>query len=330
MSTTNLTLQDIFQAKQTITSVARETPLILSDSLTERVGANVYLKLETLQETGAFKVRGAANKILNLPEDVKGRGVVTVSTGNHGRAVAYVAQKTGLNAAVCISERVPQNKLDALKRLKAEVVIHGQSQDEAEIRARQIQKERGAVLIPPFDDPYIIAGQGTIGLELLADLPEIDTVLVPLSGGGLIAGIALALKSVSPHIRVIGVSMERAAVMYHSLQAGQPLQIPEEETLADSLQGGIGLDNHYTFRMVQKYVDDVILLSEEEIASGMAFAFFAHHLVLEGAGAVGIAALLHNKVADLGRNVAVVLSGGNVDMASFLEVVQAAGEESWK
>jgi threonine dehydratase len=178
-------------------------------------------------------------------------------------------------------------------------------------------------MIPPFDDPYIIAGQGTIGLELLAELPEIDTALVPLSGGGLIAGIALALKSANPHIRVVSLSMERAAVMYYSLQAGHPVQMPEEPTLADSLQGGVGLDNRYTFRMVQQYVDEVILLSEEEIASGMAYAFFEHHLVLEGAGAVGIAALLHNKVAGLGRNVAVVLSGGNVDMPSFLEVVAA-------
>jgi len=328
MSTTNLTLHNIFQAKKTIASIARETPLILSDSLTERVGVNVYLKLETLQQTGAFKARGAANNILNLPADRKERGVVAVSTGNHGRAVAYVSKQVGIKATVCISERVPLNKVDALKRLKAEVIIHGQSQDEAEVRAHQIQDKRGATMVPPFDDPYIIAGQGTIGLELLADMPEIDTVLVPLSGGGLIAGIALALKSASPHIRVVGISMERAAVMCHSLQAGHPLEMPEEDTLADSLQGGIGLDNHYTFRMVQQYVDDVILLSEAEIASGMAFAFFEHHLVLEGAGAVGIAALLHNKVPHLGRNVAVVLSGGNVDMPSFLKVVQAAGEEN--
>lgn len=325
MPTTDITLHDIFRAKKTISFIARETPLIQSDLLTERVGANVYLKLETLQQTGAFKVRGAANKILNLPAEGKERGVVTVSTGNHGRAVAYVAKQAGLNAAVCVSERVPHNKVDALKRLAAEVVIHGQSQDEAEVRARQIQEERGASMIPPFDDPFIIAGQGTIGLELLNALPEIDTALVPLSGGGLVAGIALALKSASPYIRVVGISMERAPVMYHSLQAGQPLQMPEEETLADSLQGGIGLDNQHTFRMLQQYVDDVILLSEEEIASGMAVAFFEHHLVLEGAGAVGIAALLHNKVPNLGHNVAVVLSGGNVDMQSFLLVVQDAG-----
>jgi threonine dehydratase len=322
MSLISITLRDVFRAKKTIAPIARKTPLIKSVPLSERSGTNVYLKLEALQETGAFKVRGAANKILNLPVDEQRRGVVTVSTGNHGRAVAHVAHQAGIQAAVCISERVPQNKVEALKRLNAEVVIHGQSQDEAEIRARQIQTERGALMIPPFDDPFIIAGQGTIGLELLEDLPEIDTALVPLSGGGLVAGIALALKSVSPDIRVIGISMERAPVMFHSLQAGHPLQMPEEPTLADSLQGGVGLDNQYTFQMVQRYVDQVILLSEAEIASGMAFAFFEHHLVLEGAGAVGIAALLHHKVSKPGRNVALVLSGGNVDMHSFLKVVR--------
>jgi len=316
-----ITLQDIFIAQQTIAPIARQTPLIKSDSLSRRSGTEIYFKLETLQQTGAFKARGAANKIMSLSAEAQQKGVVTVSTGNHGRAVSYVARQLGLKAAVCISERVPQNKVEALRQLQAEVVIYGQSQDEAELRAREIQAERGATMIPPFDDPQIIAGQGTIGLELLTDLPDIDTALIPLSGGGLIAGIALALKSANPAIRVVGISMERAAVMARSLQAGQPVQLPEEPTLADSLQGGIGLDNQYTFQMVQKYVDDVILLSEEEIAAGMAFAFLEHHLVLEGAGAVGISALLHKKLSNLGQRVVAVLSGGNVDLSTVLEIV---------
>jgi threonine dehydratase len=241
-----------------------------------------------------------------------------------------VARQLGLKATVCLSERVPPNKVEALQRLEAEVVIHGQSQDEAEARARQIQAERGAIMVPPFDDPFIIAGQGTIGLELLAALPDIDTALVPLSGGGLIAGIALALKTANPAIRVIGLSMERAPVMYHSLQAGRPVQMLEESTLADSLQGGIGLDNQYTFQLVREYVDEVILLSEEEIAGGMAYAFFEHHLVLEGAGAVGIAGLLHRKISKLGRNVALVLSGGNVELRSFLQIVQKEEIRDWR
>lgn len=324
MPEVEITLRDVFVAQQTIAPLARKTPLIQSAALTDHVGEAVYLKLETLQETGAFKLRGAANKILNLAAGEKDRGVVTVSTGNHGRAVAYVAGRLGIQATVCLSERVPQNKVEALERLGAEVVVHGQSQDEATERAAQLQRERGLTMIHPFDDPDIIAGQGTIGLELLQELPTIDTALVPLSGGGLISGIALALKSADPAIRVVGVSMERAPVMVHSLQVGKPVQMAEEPTLADSLQGGIGLDNRYTLRLVQSYVDDVVLVTEEEIAAAMVFGLREHHLVLEGAGAVGIAALLHGKVADVGRNTAVVLSGGNVDMATFMEVVQTS------
>jgi threonine dehydratase len=167
----------------------------------------------------------------------------------------------------------------------------------------------------------VIAGQGTIGLELLEQLPDLDTALVPLSGGGLISGIALALKSASPGIRVLGVSMARAPVMYHSLKAGKPIQMDEQDTLADSLRGGIGLNNQYTFPMVQELVDDVILVSEDEIAAAMSFAFYEHHLVLEGAGAVGIAALLSQRVKNTKGNIAVILSGGNVAIDSFLELI---------
>lgn len=318
----DVTLQDIFQAQQTIAPLARQTPLIESETLGERLGSSVYLKLETLQKTGTFKARGAANKIRNLSDDERARGVITVSTGNHGRAVAYVARQLGIRAVVCISERVPPNKVDALRRLDPELVIHGHSQDDAARRADELRQERGLAMIHPFDDPHIIAGQGTIGLELLQRQPELDAVLVPLSGGGLISGIALALKSAASSIRVIGVSMERSPVMYHSLRAGRPVELPEEDTLADSLLGGIGLDNAHTFRMVQHYVDDVVLVSEEEIARAMAFALREHHLITEGAGAVGIAALLSGKARSLGRRVALVVSGGNVSLPVLLEVAE--------
>lgn len=318
----DVTLQDIFQAQQTIAPLACQTPLIESETLGERLGSSVYLKLETLQKTGTFKARGAANKIRNLSDDERARGVITVSTGNHGRAVAYVARQLGIRAVVCISERVPPNKVDALRRLDPELVIHGHSQDDAARRADELRQERGLAMIHPFDDPHIIAGQGTIGLELLQRQPELDAVLVPLSGGGLISGIALALKSAASSIRVIGVSMERSPVMYHSLRAGRPVELPEEDTLADSLLGGIGLDNAHTFRMVQHYVDDVVLVSEEEIARAMAFALREHHLITEGAGAVGIAALLSGKARSLGRRVALVVSGGNVSLPVLLEVAE--------
>lgn len=321
----SITLQQILIAHQIISSITRVTPLIHSTKLSKRLNASVHLKLETLQPTGTFKIRGATNKILHLTEQEKACGVVTASTGNHGRAVAYVAETINVPSVICLSELVPANKVDALQKLGAEVIIHGESQDEAEVYARHLAEERGLTMIHPFDDPFIIAGQGTIGLELVQELPSVETVLVPLSGGGLIAGIAVALKSINPAIRVIGVSMERAPVMAQSLLTGKPIQIPEEPTLADSLQGGIGLENQYTFRMVSEYVNDVVLVSEEEIAAAMAFALHEHHLILEGAGAVSIAALSANKVSVSNQNVALIISGGNVNLSQLMDIAQQYG-----
>ena len=324
MTPSDVTLQDIYRARQRIASLARRTPLIHSPWLTEHVGSSagsaVYLKPENLQETGSFKIRGAANKLLGLTAEEKARGVITVSSGNHGRAVSCVAGQLGMDAVVCLSERVPANKVEAIRRFGAETVVYGQSYDEADAHAARLQRERGMTGVHPFDDPAIIAGQGTIGLELLEDLPEIDMAVVPLSGGGLIAGIALALKSANPAIRVVGASMDRAPVMFHSLRAGKPIEMEEEETIADALAGGIGMDNRHTFRMVQEYVDETVLVSEEEIAEAMACALETHHLVVEGGGAVGLAAVLNRRVRKLGHSVVVVLSGGNVDLSLLVEI----------
>ncbi len=322
MDSTDPTLRDIYLARKRIAPIVRRTQLVPSPSLTELVGVSVFLKLENLQETGSFKLRGATNKILSLTPEEQQRGVIAVSTGNHGRAVSYVARQLDINAIICLSEHVPRNKVEALRRLGAEVVVHGQSYDEAMARAARLQEQQGLTWIDPFDDPFVIAGQGTIGLELLEDLPDIDTAVVPLSGGGLISGIALALKSVDSGIRVIGVSMDRAPVMYHSLRAGAPIEMDEEPTIADALAGGIYLDNRHTFRLVRRYVDETFLVSEEEIASGMAFALEQHHLVVEGGGAVGIAALLYRRVNTVGRKVAVVISGGNVDGTLLASIIK--------
>ena len=295
MSKHNITLRDIYIARSRIAPIIRKTPLVSSPSLAEYVGVPVYLKLDNLQETGAFKIRGAANMMLTLTADEKARGVVTFSSGNHGRAVAYAAKQLGIKAVVCLSKRVPSYKVEAIKRLGSKPVVYGESQDEAMYHASELAEKQGLTWINAADNPHIIAGHGTIGLELLEDLPEIDTAIVPLSGGGLISGVALALKSANPAIRVIGVSPEVAPAMYRSLKAGHPIEIEEKDSIADALLGGIGLDNQYSFRMVQEYVDDVILLSEEEIAEGMAFALAKDRLIVEGAGAVGIAALLTGK-----------------------------------
>jgi len=330
MSTPDVTLHDVYKARQIIAPLVLRTPLIHSPQLTELVGSSVYLKTENLQQTGSFKIRGASNKMLNLTEEESARGVITISSGNHGRAVSYIAKRLGIHAVICMSSRVPSNKVEAIKSLGAEVVIHGDSYEEAEIHALQLQEERGLTMIASFDDPLVIAGQGTIGLEVLEDLPEVDTIIAPLSGGSLMSGIALTMKSASSTIRTIGVSMDRAPVMYHSLRAGKPIKMEEEDTIADALVGNIGLNNKYTFRMVQQYVDDVVLVSDEEIAEAMRFALKAHHLVVEGGGAVGIAALLHRRVSRVGRNVVVVLSGSNVSLPLLLTLVSANSSAAGK
>lgn len=304
--------RDIFLARQRIAGLARRTPLARSEWLSAPSGGAVWLKLENLQETGSFKIRGAANRLLSLDDEQRARGVIAVSSGNHGRAVAYVARHLGVRAVICISERVPANKVQAMQQLGAEVVVHGSSYDQAEAYSFRVQAEQGLTRVDPFDDLAVIAGQGTIGLELLEDLPQVDMVIVPLAGGGLISGIGLALKAADPAIRLIGVSMDRAPVMVHSLRAGRPLEMEEEETLADALAGGIGLDNRYTFRLVGSLVDDTVLVSEDEIGRAMAGALEHERLVVEGGGAVGLAALLAGRVQAAGRSVAVVISGGNV------------------
>ncbi len=313
-------LRDIYAARRRIAGVVRRTPLFESPALAAMQGGPVYLKAENLQETGSFKVRGAANRVLCLSAEERARGILAVSTGNHGRAVAFVARMLGISATICVAKEAVPYKVAAMRELGAEILLYGDSYDEAAEYAARLQQERGLVMIEPFDDPLVVAGQGTIGLELLEELPGLRLAVVPLSGGGLIAGIALALKSADPSIRVVGVSQDRAPVMYHSLLAGHPIHLPEEPTLADALVGGLGVDNHYTFQLVRQYVDDVVLVSEEEIVAAMALALEKQHLVVEGGGAVGLAAVQAGKVQSGGEMTAVVISGGNVDIGQRIKV----------
>ena len=323
MADFGVTERDVRLASQRIAPLATRTPLLRSGALSEQVGAAVYLKLENLQETGSFKVRGAANKMLTLRPGEKERGVITVSTGNHGRAVSYVSRRVGTKAVVCLPEGTAHNKVQAIERLGAEIVLSGKSYDEAEEHSSGLARDRGLTMIYPCDDPHVIAGQGTVGLEIVEDLPHVDTILVPVGGGGLVAGIGLAVKAGDAGRRLIGVSMDRAPVMYHSLRNGKPVEMEEEETIADALVGGIGLDNQYTFHLAQELIDDFVLVSEKEIAAAMIFALEEHHLVVEGGGAVGVAALLFGKLETPGTNVAVVISGGNVDPGFLLGLAQS-------
>jgi threonine dehydratase len=321
MTDIGLTMRDIYSARARIAPIASKTPLISCLALSELTGSEITLKLENLQETGSFKPRGAANKILSLDPDARKRGVVTVSSGNHGRALAYVAQRLGLRAVVCLYETVPAIKRDATRKLGAEVIVKGSTYDEANTEAYRLVEEEGLEMIHPYDDPVVIAGQGTIGLELLDEFPDLDTVVVPLSGGGLLGGIAFVLKSADPKIHIVGVMMERGPAMVESLRAGRIVDIVEEPTLADALAGRLP-PNQYTFELIQKTVDETVLVSEQEIAAAMAFALNQHHLVVEGSGAVGIAALRAGKLQHLGKRVAVVISGANVDMSLLLRIAQ--------
>lgn len=311
---------DVKAAAGRIGGLATRTPLIPSFGLSGLTGGDVRLKLETTQPTRAFKVRGAANVIAANDHIDPDHGVVAYSTGNHGRAVAYVASTLGLPATVCMSHNTTRDKQDSLLALGAEVRLHGQSQDEAATLARDLA-EQGALLVDPINDPLTTAGQGTIGFEIVEQWDEVDTVVVPVSGGALMAGVALAVRTMRPEARLVGVSMDRGAAMHASLAAGHPVVVPEVESLADSLQGGITPDNDHSFEMVRDLVDDLVLVTEEDIAVAMAWAVIEERVVLEGAGAVPIAALLSHPRELFGSRVALVATGAMVDDSLLTRVV---------
>lgn len=318
-----IAFRDILTARRRIAPFIHRTPLRPAQALGQTSGHEILLKCEHHQHTGAFKLRGATNAVLSLGEDERKRGICTASTGNHGRAIAHAGRLAGAPAIVCMSHLVPANKVKAIEALGAEARIIGRSQDEAQVEVDRLVEEEGLAAIPPFDHPLVIAGQGTLGLEIMEDAPELDAVLVPLSGGGLIAGVALAVKTASPTTRVIGISMERGAAMHESLRAGHPVEVREEESLADSLGGGIGLSNRYTFEMVRDLVDETLTVSEAEIAEGIRHAYFEEAEVLEGAAAVGIAAILAGRFRPAGRT-ALVLSGRNIDMQAHASLIDAS------
>lgn len=289
------------------------TPLWRDPGLSHRLGRPVWLKAECLQETGSFKVRGAVARMAALSPGERERGVVTCSSGNHGRAVAWAAERLGIRAVVCVPGWVDPVKRDAIRRHGAETRLVGESYDEAEAEAERLARDTGRVLIHPFDDSLVAAGQATVALEILECVPAPEDVLVPLSGGGLAGGMAYAFHSLGAGKVVTAVSAARARVMRASLEAGRPVEIPEEPTLASALAGGIGLGNRVTFALVREFVRNHGDASEAEIARAMTYGFRELSLVLEGGGATALAAVLAGH-APRGRGpLVVVLSGGNVD-----------------
>ncbi|MEP3114595.1 hydroxyectoine utilization dehydratase EutB [Nisaea sp.] len=307
-----LSPEHVSAARTAIAGTALETPLVQSPFLSKLARTDVLLKLEIAQPIGAFKIRGAANAISVLPDACA--GVTCCSTGNHGRGVAYAAKARGLRAVVCMSELVPEAKVEGIRALGAEVRIVGSSQDEAAEESRRLVAEDGLAEIPPFDDPLVIAGQGTIGLELLDSRPDLETLLIPLSGGGLAAGIALAAKARKPDIRVIGISMDRGAAMYESLRAGRNVAVEELPSLADSLGGGLGADNRLTLPVCRELIDETILVTEAEIYRAMQCHYYEDRIVCEGGSAVGAAALLADKLPDVRGPMATIITGRNLDM----------------
>lgn len=321
-----ISVDDIARARERISDLVRTTPVVPAAPLSAQLGTDVRLKLEGLQETGSFKVRGAANRLLQVREANETPEVITFSTGNHGRAVAHIGARLGARVTICVGEDMPRSKLDPLRATEAKVRVEGSTQDDAAEVARRLADERGIELIPPFDDEGIVAGQGTIGLELLDQVPDVAMVLVPVSGGGLIAGVALAIKSLHPGVRVVGVSALNCAAMWASQRAGKPVEFDESPTLADSLRGGIGLDNRITFKLVREHVDELVGVDENAIAAAMGYAARYEGLILEGAAVAGLAALLTRQVElPAGGPVVVLATGRNVGIDEVLRAVEASG-----
>ena len=314
----DFSLTDILEAKSAIKGLADNTPLVPSVFMSALTGHEFLLKLENTQVIGAFKLRGAMNAVMALPEGTK--GVTCCSTGNHGRGVAYAAAQRGIRAVICMSSLVPKAKVDGIRALGAEVQICGRSQDQAQAQSLALVLLEELTYISPFDDRHVIAGQGTIGFELIEARPDLDMILVPLSGGGLAAGVAFAAKSINPDIKVIGVTMDRGAAMHTSLRAGKPVEVPELPSLADSLGGGVGLENRLSFSLCRDYLDDTILVSEADIRDAMQVLYFEDRMVGEGASVVGLAAVMTGKIKLKGPS-ATIITGRNLDMGVFTKII---------
>lgn len=307
-----ISLTAIQDASRRIAGYAYRTPLYHSPALSRATNANVYLKLECYQPIRVFKIRGATNKILQLSSEERRRGLVAASSGNHGLAVSYIAKLTGTQATIVVPTTAVEEKVRAIEEYGAKVVKEGLFHDERFARALEIQKTTGAVLIPPFDDPDIIAGQGTIGLEIHESLPDVDTVLVPIGGGGLISGIATAIKNLNSRAQVFGVEPVRASSMYQSVKNGKITHLSDTTSIADGLSARE--PGKLTFDCVRKYVDDILLVSEEDIERAVFTTMKECHLVIEPSAAAAVAALLQELHPRTNAKIAVVISGGNVSL----------------
>lgn len=312
--------RDILAAQRNLRNLIRRTPLEYSPLLSRKTGCQLYLKLENWQKTGSFKVRGATNKVASLLEVERAKGLVTASSGNHGLGVFYAARAFGrLKATVFVPTNAPRSKVEKLQGFEGQLFLEGNDYDEADLTAQEFARKQGATYIHACWDPVGIAGQGTVGLEIMSELPEAEVLLVPVGGGGLISGVAIAAKTINPQVRVIGVQSEASPSGYLSLRDGRPYERYEAApTIADGLAGGFG---KLPLELIKERVEEIVLVTEEEIRAAVLALLESDQLVVEGAGAVGVAALLFEKVDLRGRKVVAILSGGNIDADLLFQIM---------
>ncbi|MFW9923976.1 MAG: threonine/serine dehydratase [Candidatus Thorarchaeota archaeon] len=315
-----INIETINQAYTKIASLINFTPLIKSDYLSELCNGEVYLKLENLQITNSFKIRGAYNKILSLSEKEKKQGIITASSGNHAQAVAVVAEKLGVNAKIVVPKNTPKIKIQKIMDHDVELVIYGQNYDQAELYSRELANKDKRVYVSAYNDEMIIAGQGTIGLEIFQQCPKASNILVPLGGGGLISGIAIALRYLIPSIKIIGVQTAACPVFYESLKKGKIIDVEMKESIADGMYGGIEY-NSITFELVNKFVDKVTVVTEDSIKKAIGILWEKEAQKVEGAAAAAIAPILDNKNEYENSLTVCILSGGNIDDALFTKII---------
>ena len=310
----NVTLEMIKEAREALSGIAEVTPIVTST----RLGKNLFIKSENLQKTGSFKIRGAYNKIRTLsPEEAK-RGVIACSAGNHAQGVALSATRLGIKSVICMPEGAPILKVEATRGYGADVVLVPGIYDDAAREAARLSKEEGYTFAHPFNDPYVIAGQGTIGLEILEQVPDVEQIVVPIGGGGLVSGVAVAVKSMRPNVKVIGVQASTVPSMFVSHRNGEITTVKDGPTIADGIH--VLTPGDLTFRIVQEYVDDIVTVSEDEIAAAIVALLEGPKTVAEGAGATSVAAYLFNKI-DTTLNTVALVSGGNVDITTLSRII---------
>ncbi|MCR4430903.1 MAG: threonine ammonia-lyase [Tepidanaerobacteraceae bacterium] len=312
-------MKDIEDARDMLQNVIYRTGIVHNTTLSEISGNSVYLKMENLQKTGSFKIRGAFNKIAHLTDEEKNRGVIASSAGNHAQGVAMAATAYGIKSTIVMPEHAPLAKISATKSYGAHVVLCGNVYDDAYAEACRLQKESGATFIHPFNDPYIIAGQGTIGLEILEDLPDADIIVVPIGGGGLISGIAIAAKSIKPNIKIVGVQAKNVPSMAESVMQHKISTAGGLPTIADGI--AVKTPGDLTFHLVQKYVDEILTVDEDEIAGAILLLLERAKVIVEGAGAVPVAAVLNRMGSYKNKKIVAVISGGNIDVNMVSRII---------